>query len=72
MSDRMDGLMTVVSNVCLEMLNYCILKTGDVSNYPELSTYYQKSYFLTNATEEEKIDTAILYLTTISYSLPKK
>ena len=36
MSDRMDGLMIIVSNVCLEMLNYCILKTGDVSNYPEL------------------------------------
>lgn len=59
-------------NTALELLNLAVLKDHDIKKYKTLPSIHDRSYFLQHSTDEEKVDTSIIFLTLVSYMLPKK
>lgn len=63
--------MIIAGHITLELINHCVLEETDVNKFQYLNQYYPNFHFLQHATDEEKIDVALVFITQMSYMIPK-
>lgn len=69
--DKMEGLIDFASKISIEILSLELIKDPNAV-YPLLNTHFDKSSFLQSASMREKVDVCILFLTQLSYIIPKR
>ncbi len=70
-TEKVEGLMIIAGHITLELINHCVLEETDVNKFQYLNQYYPNFHFLQHATDEEKIDVALVFITQMSYMIPK-